>query len=720
VAGTCDPPAESLENLLRPRSIALVGVPREGGRVRRVGGAAVLANLERFGFAGQVNIVHPEADQIGGRPAYRSLADIPQVPDAVVVSLPARRVPDVAQECGKLGITAMVVQSAGFSELGTAAGTELEAALQAVADRYGIAICGPNSLGLVNVLDNVFMANFAPLEVQRPVAGGLALISHSGALAGSLMARAVDRQVGLAYVISAGNETTVTIADYIRQLAADDRVQVLSLYLEGASSGRDLRAALEVARAAGKPVVAYKVGDSDVGARAALSHTAKIAGEPALYRGLFAQTGVITARSLDELIQIPMYFLATSGQRVAPRRVAVVTISGGLGAVTADELARHDIEVPELSSRTRRALDALALPLGSSANPVDTAGATQGGANALSRIVHVVAADPDIDAVVLTLASRFGPSAAESARELPAIAEEIAKQAIANEEIAKPVVAVWYSGSDNADAVAALRATGRMACFEDVGSCATALSAARRFVERNSDGERADAPPISAPGSQPGLPRGLVDEPTAKEILCRYDIRMLREQVTSTPEETVAAAEEIGYPVALKVVAAQIPHKVAAGGVRLRLTSAAQVREAHADILAAVARSSPGVAVRGMLVQEMVRPEAEILVGAYRDASFGPVLAVGRGGSRAEQFGDVNLRVLPVNRADCGDLVREAGWFADGRDEELIAAVADAVAAVARAAWELAPALAELDVNPLVVSADGRVAVLDAMMRFEE
>jgi acetyltransferase len=665
----------------------------------------VLSELAAGQYSGAIYPVHPTASSFGSLPAFPSLAELPTVPDVLVIARPAATVPALAVEAAKRGVRGLVVMSSGFGELGTEEGHRKDAALRLVADQYGLAICGPNSLGLINAHTGAYLSNFAPLERRRAKPGGLAIVSHSGALAGSLIGLALDRGVGLSYAISGGNELTLTAADYVRHLAHDARVTSLSLYLEGATDGRALIDAVAEATAAGKPVVALKVGDSPSGARAALSHTAKISGEQNLYQAALEQAGASLAHSLEELVQLPMYRENVADPTVPPRRACIISLSGGLGAAVADEFSRAGIDVPELQPRTRAALAALDLPLGGTSNPVDTAGATQRSPQSLGDIVAAAAADPQVDVVALTFPSRFQSTAKQTPELVSAI----------HATLTKPLVAIWIAGSENAEAIGALRDRG-VACFESPAACARALSAASRFAEHlASERQPLSAPPVDLSA------RGWLSEPATKALLRHYDIDTAREGLVASAEEAERLAADFGYPVALKVASPDIVHKAAAGGVRLGITDVGELHAAFAEMHETLRRTSPGARIEGLLVGEMVGVRSEYIIGSYVDETFGPVLAFGKGGSRVEQESKPQLRLLPMTVADCADAVdRALTDMGECPSDVVVEGLRAAVAAVARFATAAGDRLLELDVNPMIVSTDDRVLALDAVAHFKE
>lgn len=696
-----------LDRLLNPGSIGIVGISRPGPGKSTVGGLRVLRELRTGGFTGPVYPIHPTALSFDEIAAYPSLDQLPSVPDLLAISRPADTVPALAAEAAQRGTKALVILSAGFGELATEEGLALDRELRAVSEGFGVAICGPNSLGLVNVHSGAYISNFAPLE-QRPAdKGGLALVSHSGALAGSITALALDRGVGLSYIVSSGNELSVSTADYIRYFTRDDRVTALALYLEGAHDGRALIEAVAEATAVGKPVIALKVGDSPGGARAALSHTAKIAGEQNLYRAALEQAGATVARSLDDLVHLPMYLenVAPAAALIPPRRAAIISLSGGLGGVVADEFSRAGLEVPELTAETRRALDELHLPLGGTTNPVDTAGALQRVADAFGDIAAIVAADPGIDVVTLVFPSRY----VETARESPDVVCAIRAR------LSKPLVVIWVAGSENAAAISDLRSR-RVACFESPTTCANALAAAAAHVTHQQQEHRLITAPVLTTDAT-----GWLSEPATKALLDGFNIDIAREGLATSADEAEQLADEFGYPVALKVASPDIVHKAAAGGVQLGIGDAAELRLAFAHMLETLGRNLPQASIDGLLISEMIGVESEYIIGSYVDDTFGPVLAFGKGGSRVEQDSKPQLRLLPMTTADCSTVVDQVlSELGESPGEAVVGRLRAAVEGVARFVAAARGRLLELDVNPIVASAEGRVLALDAVAHFKE
>ena len=580
-------------------------------------------------------------------------------------------------------------------------------------------LCGPNGIGFINTAARTYVSNFPSLSSVAPQTGGLAIVTHSGAVGSSLLSRAVDRGVGVSFVISSGNETGITLADYVEFLVQDETTRVIALYMEGVGDGRALRRALLAAADAGKPVVAYKVGSSEAGARAALSHTAKVAGTPALYAGLFRQTGVVQAKTLDELIEVPKLWLkrgfaGSPGTGARPlRNAAIVTISGGLGAIVADHMSAEGFDVPPLSAPTQENLSALPLAFGSVANPVDTTAAIHRSEALFSEVMQVVASDPQIDLLLVPNASRFPDAAMGTARRLAEIGERLDK----------PVVSVWYAGQDNAAAMRELDRCDNVANFETPEMAARALAAVRTLGQFHARAFRGDTVPKAMPVPRPAasLPMpGSLSEPAAKAILRQYGVSVVQEEVATTVQGACDAAVRIGFPIALKLVSPDVVHKARVGGVRLGLQTTVEVAAAFDAVMRGALSAQSNASIEGVLVSPMVHITAELLVGSYVDAAFGPVLVVGAGGSLVEQLQDVASCPLPASRNDCAAMLDS---LSDARLKFAIAPhrekLLDVLLQIAAMASDLAPALVELDVNPLALTAEGAVFALDAVMRFE-
>jgi len=697
----------SLDALLRPRSVAVIGASRTPGSI----GGVLLGNLLEKGFAGPVYPVNPKATFVHSVRAYPDVASLPEAPDLAIIVVPAPQVAAAVDACGRRGVRAVVVVSAGFREVGPE-GAARERELLAIVRRHGMRMVGPNCLGVLNREEDVRLdATFAP---AWPPSGGVAFSSQSGALGLAILEYAKEIGIGISQFVSVGNKADVSGNDLLEFWETDPGTRVILLYLESFGNPRRF---LEIARRVGrvKPILAVKSGRTSAGRRAASSHTGALAGPDTAVDALCAQSGVIRTDTIEELFDVAMVL----AHQPPPRgnRVAIVTNAGGPAIMATDACETHGLEVPPLAETTVAALRTHLPPEASTRNPVDMIASAD--AAAFERAVRLVAADPGIDAVLVIFVPPMitAPEAVAGAivRGALAATEELA----ARGESPKPIVSCFMG----ARGVPAALREGAIPSFAFPESAAIALSRAARW------GRQRDEPP----GAFPVLER--FDLPRARAAVVRAlegrgDGWMRPEEVNEvlgaiglarpvstrarTAEEAVAAARSMGGAVALKVVSDAITHKSDVGGVRLGLRGERDV----ADGFAAVARAADG-RCEGVLVQAMVEGGVDTLVGVTRDPAYGPLVAFGLGGVDVELLGDVVFRLAPLTDRDAREMVRSiraarrfGAWR--GAPPSDVAAIEDALLRIGRLADEV-PEIAEMDMNPLRVRAQGEGAVvLDA------
>jgi acetyl coenzyme A synthetase (ADP forming)-like protein len=682
----------SLRPFFEPRSVAVVGASRRRGSI----GGELFRNILAGDFTGAAYPVNRDGEPVAGVRAYASIADIPDAVDLAVISLPAGAVLEAAEQALVNGVRALVVISAGFAEVGSE-GAERQERLLALVRAHGARLIGPNCLGIAVAgpsLNATFAARSAP-------GGSIGFSSQSGALGLALLEAAEARGLGLSAFVSIGNKADVSSNDLLEWWEDDPATRVVLLYLESFGNPRRFgRLARRVARR--KPILALKSGSTATGQRAASSHTAALAGSEAAVEALFHQAGVIRAPSLEELIDVAA--LLSSQPEPKGRRVAVLTNAGGLGILSADACEAAGMELPELSAETREALAARLSSEASLTNPVDMLGGATAAtyAEALPRLL----ADPQVDAAIVL----FVPTVTATAEEVAAAIVGATREAPAE----KPVLAVVMSASG---IPAALRQPGgRVAAFAYPESAARALgrAAARAEWLRRPHGTVPVLEGIDRRGGE-----GVVDQALAagddawlgpaqtRELLRDYGIVVVEERRAASADEAVAAARELGFPVVVKT-AAPGAHKTETGGVALDLRDDEAVRAATDRIGGPV------------VVQPMIQDGAELLAGLVQDPVFGPLVAFGPGGVLAELIGEAAFRIAPLTDVDAEELVtggkagRLVGGFR-GAPAADAGALADLVHRLARLGEEL-PAVAELDLNPVLARPDGYVAV-DARVR---
>ena len=685
-----------LTPLLKPRSVAIVGATPDS---RRVGGRP-LSFLRRFGFPGPIYPVNPKYEEIEGIRCYPSVTKLPESADMAIIAVPASRVIEAVRECQVAGIPSMTIYTSGFAEMG-GAGERLEAELKSIAEAEGTLVCGPNCQGVANLHDRM-VANFSStLSRDDITAGPIGFVSQSGLFAGIVAAECHQRGLGLGYLNSTGNECIVDFADMIAHMASDSRIRVVAGYLEGIRDGHKLRAALAIARKNQTPVIILKVGRSDESARAAASHTGSMTGSYEVYRAAFHQWGVIEANDVTELFDLIELFSLSPPASKGPR-VGILTNSGGIGVFCADKVNELGLELPSLNPETSARILEKLPAFGSAQNPVDFTLQALSDAEAIGWHLKHMVSDPNVDVVL----AFFGVQMLN----VDALCAEIIKANKVNE---KPIVVGWMLGDPSLPGQ--LRAEG-IPCFNDPLRALKAIRAlvagpiSMREEVLPSDVDSAVAMVAQAVHSG----KFQLGEYDSKQVLSMLGIDVTRGRVVANSQHAVAAAEEVGYPVALKVESPDIGHKSEAGGVRLGLTTSTAVRSGFEEIQNSIRIFDPNALIDGIGVYEMVTDAIELIVGIKQDPVFGPVILLGSGGIMVEMLKDSVVRVAPVTKSDAHTMITELKIFPllGGERSYLksdIDAVADILARLSN--FSLATDLiSELDINPLMVLPEGNGA----------
>jgi len=685
----------SLKALVDPQSVAVVGASAD---VTRIGGR-VLDYLIRGGFKGPLIPVNPNRSEVQGLAAAPSIDALPSPVDAAILAVGAEATPAAVEACAARGVKGCVIFSAGFAETG-AEGRALENRLQEIAARTGIRLIGPNCLGVFNSFSGFYGCFSNTLDRVFPEPGPLSIVSQSGAVGSHIYWLTQDRGLGLRYWISTGNECDVDAAECVAFAADDPETRVIALYLEGARNGPRLIAALRKAAALRKPVVALKVGRSAVGAIAAASHTASLAGGDAVYDAVFRATGVYRAASLEELVDVAE--AAAQGRFPKGPRLGVVTISGGGGIMVADEADAVGLTLPEMPADAQADLKAV-LPFSAPRNPVDITAQAFNDLDLFGRYLDRIVGCGAYDAVIA-----FFTTVAGSPSMAPKLIEALGRVRKGHPDF--PIVISML-----ADAALTRRyADQGYATIADPGRAARAVAALWRLAQ----GANA-APPAVAPAP---LASGTYSEVRSRAVLAAAGIPVVEEGLATDAEAAVAAWRAAGRPVAMKIAAASIAHKSDIGGVALGVDGAEHVRATFARLMATGARHAAGGAVEGVLVSPMVAGAVETIVGVYRDPVFGPVVMFGLGGVFVEVMKDVAFRLAPFDEAEAAAMIRDTRGFAlldgaRGRPKADVRALAKALAAVSRFAAAAGDSLDSLDINPLAVLPEGQgVLALDALI----
>jgi len=692
----------SLISFFTPDGVAVIGASATPGKL----GYGVIANLIRSGYQGPIYPINPRADEILGLPAYPDISQTPDPVELAVIIIPAPAIPAALRACGERGIRAAAILSGGFAE----AGPEGEARQQAILDiasEYGMRLVGPNGVGVLNPHSGL---NTTFIE-QIPEPGDIAFLSQSGALGGALIDWAKGQHIGLSYFASLGNAADVTETDLIRALAADPHTRVITAYIEGVHHGPEFMAAARQV-APHTPIVALKAGGTQEGARAVASHTASIGGSDEAYSAAFKQSGVIRARSVQELFDTAIALAYR--QPPAGLRIAILTNAGGPAAVAADALARNGLQAPEPDEATRAALRDV---LGSAPqlfNPIDMLGAAsspeyEAGARAL------LASDA-YDAVLAILVPN-------TANDPSGVANALARAAADSD---KPIYACYMGDVSLGESRQRLH-EHRIPVYDFPENAARAIANARRWRLVK------EAPPAA-----PSAPNTEVYQEIAAEIaqktdsgqdfmgeaelyplLAQADFPLASWAAAYTKVDAEAFANAHPGPFAMKILSPDIVHKSDIGGVVLNVP-AAQVGAMYWELQAKVRRRARKAGLQGALIQQMAAAGEEVIIGMRRDPTFGPMMMFGGGGVYVEALRDVAFRIAPLADEDARDMIAEtvAGRLlirgTRGRrpgDVEALASLIQQVAALALAV----PHLSEFELNPVIVHPAGQgVTVVDA------
>jgi acetate---CoA ligase (ADP-forming) len=695
-------PIDPLAMLFDARSVAMVGASPAPGSIN----GRPIRYLLQNGFSGKIYPVTPKYDFIGELQCYPSVRDIPGPVDLAILAISAARVPDIIEDCAAKGIRTVIVFSSGYAELGED-GRQAQERLVEQAKRLGIRICGPNSMGTINLRTGL-TATFSTVVERSYRTGPIALVSQSGMYAAYILAQAGALDVGVGLFATTGNEGDIHLSEVLEHAVNDPETGAVLAYVEQVRDGDAFIQAAETALEQDCPIVTIKVGRSDVGARTAQSHTGAIAGSHDAYAAVFKQFGLIAVDTVDAMLDIAQ--LIEHAVFPTGKGVGIVSLSGGAAIMLADSCAESGLQVPTLPDEVQAELKAL-IPFAGVANPIDATGQLFNQPDAYKGFLRALVDQKDTQSVVMFFGHMIG------------FAEELGTMVVADtveaaRDCAKSFVMVAMPGDGRA---AQMLKDGGIPHFTDPDRAIRALGALADYVERREillrrkqNASALDLAPI--PRAEVGT------ESAAKGFLAEHGIRVTREHLAGSAEEAVRHAENIGYPVVLKVNSPDILHKTEVDAIRLDLRDAPAVEGAFEEILRAVESRSPDAKVLGVSVQEMVPPGIEMILGVKRDPVFGPMILCGLGGIHAEILRDFALRRAPIDRETAAEMVGELRGFAllegaRGSDVADIDAVIDTIVDLSTIAFRGRQWIEELDINPLIVLSRGRGCIVaDALI----
>lgn len=697
---------EKMDSLFSPVGIAIYGA---SSNPNKLGGRPV-RNLIEQGYPHGIYPINPNYTEIQGLPCYARVSDIGKRVDAAVILVKAEAIYDAIVDCCNAGVKLGVVLSSGFGEMG-AEGKTRQQEIAAYAVSHGMRLIGPNCLGVVNFKENIPLTFSVTMLEKAEAVGNISIVSQSGAFGSHLYGMARKMGINFNYWFTTGNEADLQLNDCIMYLSGKDDVKAIASYMEDARDGKKLLAALDACQKTDTPVVLLKVGQSELGSKAASSHTGALAGNAAVYRSVFKQKNVIPAEDVYELLDFSSF--CASSKPIGQGRVAIVTTSGGVGVLHVDKCDACGLTVAPLTEETKAKISASIPAFGSAANPIDVTAQTITKENGLVAPLSYCMEDENVDVVImyLSLYAKDG--------------ERIAKQFIeVAEKYDKPLVVTWMSGPE--DGKRMLREHG-IPVFDEPIRAVKSVGAYKKYLDNQCTyhaRENADPYPY------PQLDEKAIDELKAwlvqrreqgtglseygsRKVLSAFGFPLVPGDLAVDEEAALAIAEKVGYPVVLKIDSPHILHKSDVGGVVLNIRNAQELRQGYNTIMANVASHFETMPpINGILVEKMEKAQAELLIGCQQDPLFGPTIAFGVGGIFVEVLKEIALRVAPLTMDDCKQMVSElkgAKLLSGVRGKPPCdkQAVYDAIMCLSRLAVELQDIVKEIDINPLFAYENG-------------
>ncbi len=689
----------SLETLLRPQSVAVIGA---SDNPARIGGRPIYSML-KGNFQGKLFPVNPNRDIVQGLKAYPDISSVPIPVDSAVISVPENVALKVIKECAERGVKSAVVFTSGFAEIGNS-GLNAQHQIANIASESGMRILGPNCLGVFNLSAGWFGTFANTLASKKIPTGPIGIVTQSGAYGGHLFTITQNRGVGTNYWVTTGNEVDIDVAEVIEFYAREPEIRVIISYAEGIKNGNRMRKALEEARNAKKPVIFMKVGSTEAGARAAASHTASLAGEDAVYDGLFKQYGVYRAETTEEMADVA--YACQFGRYPNGPKIGLQTISGGIGVQMADAASKKGFDVAPLPKSTQEKIKKL-IPFAGVNNPVDFTGQVLNERKLLEDSMRFVIDEADYDSQILYLASL---PISEFTRDISleiftALRKRYPEELmflsmIGPQESRKPYEEIGYP------------------CFEDHSLAVRAMAALRYFAKVFKQGKQKVI--ASTRGNKLARLDRNISEFEAKSILSTAGIPTNREFLTESCGEAIEAQKTIDGPVVLKVASPNIPHKTEIGGVLLNLTTKEEVEEGYKKLITSVQSNAPEAKIDGIIVAEMISGGIETVLGVTNDPVFGPTVMFGLGGVFVEVLKDVAFRVAPFGTEEARRMIDEIRGRAvldgaRGAPPADIEALANAISALSIFAAENSDNIQTIDINPFIALPKGALAV-DALI----
>jgi len=698
----------SLESFFNPKSVAIVGASRQKGKV----GYEILANMISAGYQGKIFPVNPQADSIEGLKCYGDLESIGEVPDLVIIIVPAKIVPAIMQQCAKVKVKSVIIITAGFKEIGKE-GKQLEEQVVQIAKRAGIRVIGPNCLGVIAPA-NKLNASFG---TELPAEGVTGYVSQSGALLAAILDMANANGIGFSKLVSIGNKADINELDVIKAFGEDPDTKVIAGYLESIADGDEfVRQAERISQH--KPILLIKSGGTPAGAKAASSHTGSLAGGEVAYESAFARAGIIRCNSIKEQFDYARVF--ADQPLPAGLSVAVITNAGGPGIMAADAIERRGLTFAKLADETASRLAAKLPPAANLHNPIDILGDAL--ADRYEFALDIVLDDPNVDIMLILLTPQAMTDPARTAQALVKTCRQ---------KPAKPVLACFLGASRVEEGIRILR-DGKIPQYDTPESAVAAIKVMADYVRwRNRPKRVVKLFPVNRRKVENIIERHLrrgdreIGETDSKEILEAYGFKTPEGAIATTPEQAANIAQQIGYPVVLKIWSSEIVHKSDVGGVKLGLNSEQEVKDAFDLMMYRIPKKRPDAQILGVLVEKMYKIGKEVILGMNRDPSFGPLMMFGMGGVMVEALKDVSFYLAPLTEDEAKQMLTSTKTYKiltglRGQEGVDIDAIAEGLQRLSQLVTEF-PQIQEMDINPYVAGPPGTTPIaVDARMSVEK
>lgn len=707
---------QTIETLFHPFSIAIIGASE-----KTMYGRGILEYLKLFNYQGKIYPINPKRREVMGINAYPSITGVDAVIDIALIIVDRKYVLSGIKECIEKKVKAIIVITAGFGEADEE-GKALEASIVQMTENEPIRICGPNCAGIANMRNKILMAMLRE-EGREILSGNVGFVSQSGALMMTLAGVARDKSLGLSYIASTGNECDLEVTDFIQYMIEDSDTKVITAFIEGFKDAKKFGEIAALASAKNKPIILLKVGRSDLGQKAAVSHTGHLTGSDTAYDALFKQKNIIRAIDTEDLFETAKIFSA--GRLPKGDGVAILTSSGGTGSLTADLCGDLGIHLPEITGDTKTALLNIEglLTFGNIGNPADIRGQGMG---IIKEVLPPILKDDRFSIILVCLAfSTVGPGLAQK------IVPDLLDLYHATD---KPMAVLWIGRKKMEGIVGRkcgfeLLEKNGIPVYDKPMTCLRAIKALADWTQQNRlAGKRSISKQVTMENRREAA-RSLMREKSgpytefdSKKILSLYGIPCTRENIAATVMETEAAAEKIGYPVALKVMSPQIAHKTDAGIVALDIQNKSELRKRFDEILNKARQYNPSADIQGVLVQEMADNGTEVILGMSQDPQFGPVIMFGLGGVFVEIIEDVVFGIPPLTLLEAEQMIKQVKGYrllegARGRKPADTSALAEAIVKFSQLCFELKDDVSEIDINPMVVFEKGKgIKAIDALV----